>query len=76
MFSYEISLSCGTFEKHDREPLFGLGNTFDRGLPVVNPSLHPPSPPPHDIWRGEGEEHVLQGGKAGIPEENADRINF
>ncbi len=25
---------------------------------------------------GEEEEHVLQGGKAGIPEENADRIYF
>ncbi len=34
IFSYEISLSCGTFRKHDREPLFGHGNTFDRGLPV------------------------------------------
>ncbi len=25
IFSYEISLSCGTFKKHDCEPLFGLG---------------------------------------------------
>ncbi len=33
IFSYEISLSCGTFIKHDREPLFGNGNTFDRGRP-------------------------------------------
>ncbi len=34
IFSYEISLSCGTFIKHDREPLFGNGNTFSRGRPV------------------------------------------
>jgi hypothetical protein len=33
---------------------------------AVHPSLHPP--PTHDIWggEGEGEQHVLQGGKAGI----------
>jgi hypothetical protein len=23
------------FRKHDREPYFGHGNTFDKGLPVV-----------------------------------------
>ncbi len=34
IFSYEIPLSCGTFIKHDREPLFGNGNTFNRGQPV------------------------------------------
>jgi hypothetical protein len=34
IFSYEISISCGTFRKHDREPLYGHGNTVDRGLPV------------------------------------------
>jgi hypothetical protein len=30
IFEYEISLSCGKFKKHHREPLFGHGNTFDR----------------------------------------------
>jgi hypothetical protein len=34
IFSYEMSLSCWTFRKHDREPLFGHGNTFGRGRPV------------------------------------------
>jgi hypothetical protein len=45
---------------------------------AINPSLHPPSPPPSHLGggEGEGEEHVLQGGKAGIPEENADHIYF
>ncbi len=44
-----------------------------RLIKAVNPSL------PKTSWgggEGEGEEHVLQGGKAGIPEENADRIYF
>jgi len=35
---------------------------------------HPP--PPHLGGKGEGEEHVFQGVKAGIPEENADYIYF
>jgi hypothetical protein len=35
LFDYEISVSCGKFRNHHREPLFGHGNTFDRGLPVV-----------------------------------------
>ncbi len=35
IFDYEISLSCGKFRKHYREPLFGDGNTFGRGLPVL-----------------------------------------
>jgi len=35
IFEYEISLSCGKFRNHHREPLFGHGNTFDRGRPVV-----------------------------------------
>ncbi len=35
IFEYEISLSCGKFRSHHREPLFGHGNTFDRGQPVV-----------------------------------------
>ncbi len=35
IFDCEISLSCGKFRKHHREPLFGHGNTFGRGLPVV-----------------------------------------
>jgi hypothetical protein len=34
IFDYEIFLSCGKFSKHHREPLFGHGNTFDRGQPV------------------------------------------
>ncbi len=34
IFVYEISLSCGKFRKQHREPLFGHGNTFDRGLPM------------------------------------------
>ncbi len=34
IFEYEISLSCGKFRNHHREPLFGHGNTFDRGRPV------------------------------------------
>jgi hypothetical protein len=34
IFAYDIYLRCGTLTKHDREPLFGYGNTFDRGLPV------------------------------------------
>jgi hypothetical protein len=34
IFEYEISLSCGKFRNHHRKPLFGLGNTFDRGRPV------------------------------------------
>ncbi len=36
IFAYEIYLRWGTFTKHDREPLFGHGNTFDRGLSVVH----------------------------------------
>jgi hypothetical protein len=28
-------LSCDKFRNHHREPLFGHGNTFDRGRPVV-----------------------------------------
>jgi len=32
---YDISLSFRTFRRHDREPLFGHGNSFGRGLPVV-----------------------------------------
>ncbi len=36
IFEYEISLSCGKFRNHHREPLFGHGNTFDRGRPVAN----------------------------------------
>ncbi len=35
IFEYEISLSCGKFRNHHREPLFGHGNTFNRGRPVV-----------------------------------------
>jgi hypothetical protein len=35
IFEYEISLSCGKFRNHHREPLLGHGNTFDRGRPVV-----------------------------------------
>ena len=35
IFEYEISLSCGKFRNHHREPLFGHGNTVDRGRPVV-----------------------------------------
>ncbi len=38
IFEYEISLSCGKFRKHHRMPLFGHGNTFGRGLPVVVPA--------------------------------------
>ncbi len=34
IFEYEISLSCGKFRNHHREPLFGHGNTFNRGRPV------------------------------------------
>ncbi len=34
IFEYEISLSCGKFRNHPREPLFGHDNTFDRGRPV------------------------------------------
>ncbi len=30
----EIPLKCGKFRNHHREPLFGHGNTFDRGRPV------------------------------------------
>ncbi len=37
IFSYEIFLSCEILRKHDREPLFGHGNTFGRGLPVGGP---------------------------------------
>jgi hypothetical protein len=37
IFEYEISLSCGKFRNHHREPLFGHGNTFDRGRPVRVP---------------------------------------
>jgi hypothetical protein len=33
-----VSLRCGKFRKHDCEPLFGHGNTFDTGLPVRNTS--------------------------------------
>ncbi len=35
VFDYEISLSCEKVRKHHREPLFGHGNTFGRGLPVI-----------------------------------------
>ncbi len=35
IFEYEISKSCRKFRNHHREPLFGHGNTFDRGRPVV-----------------------------------------
>ncbi len=35
IFAYDIYLRWGTLTKPDREPLFGHGNTFDRGLPVV-----------------------------------------
>ncbi len=38
IFEYEISLSCGKFRNHHREPLFGHGNTFDRGRPVALPT--------------------------------------
>ncbi len=41
IFEYEISLSCGKFRNHHREPLFGHGNTFDWGRPVVLHSCHP-----------------------------------
>jgi hypothetical protein len=37
IFEYEISLSCRKFRNHHQEPLFGHGNTFDRGRPVVLP---------------------------------------
>ncbi len=37
IFEYEISLICGKFRNHHREPLFGHGNTFDRGRPVSLP---------------------------------------
>ncbi len=36
IFEYDISLSCGKFRKHYREPLFGQANTFGRGLPVLS----------------------------------------
>ncbi len=35
IFEYEISLSCGKFRNHHQEPLFGHGNTIDRGWPVT-----------------------------------------
>ncbi len=48
IFDYDISLSCGKFRNHQREPLFGHGNTFDRGRPVFLPASFPltflPSP--------------------------------
>jgi hypothetical protein len=34
-YTYYVYLRWGTLTKHDRELLFGHGNTFDRGLPVV-----------------------------------------
>jgi hypothetical protein len=34
IFEYEISLSCRKFKNHHQEPLFGHGNTFDRGRPM------------------------------------------
>ena len=40
-----MSVSSWTFiKKHDREPLFGHGNTFDRGRPVVGDLFHFVSP--------------------------------
>ena len=38
IFAYDIYLCWGTLTKHDCEPLFGHGNTFDRGLPVYGPT--------------------------------------
>ncbi len=35
IFAYDRYLRWGTLTKHDREPLFGHGDTFDRGLPVA-----------------------------------------
>jgi hypothetical protein len=35
ILGYEIYLRRVIFTKHDCEPLFGHGNTFDRGRPVV-----------------------------------------
>ncbi len=35
IFESEISLGCRKFRNHHRKPLFGHGNTFDRGRPVV-----------------------------------------
>ncbi len=42
IFEYEISLSCGKFRNYHREPLFGHGNTFDRGRPVGAAALFSP----------------------------------
>jgi hypothetical protein len=40
ILEYEISVSCGKFRNHHREPLFGHGNTFDRGRPVVPKNIY------------------------------------
>ncbi len=34
IFGYEISLSCGKFRKHDREPCLDKATHSIRGLPV------------------------------------------
>ncbi len=39
IFADDLYLSWGTLTKHDREPMFGHGNTFDRGRRPVGPCM-------------------------------------
>ncbi len=57
--SYEMSLSCWTFRKHDREPLFGHGNTFDRGPTCENNG--------YVVFMDEGRERDKTSRGGGLP---------